>query len=132
MEPLLGVMSEQTGVSVQRRREWFTRVVDVPRALSACGYPAGLSAELQIEVADPLVADNDGRWILSVDDGRAEVRRGGSGALTLQVSALAPLYTGHVSPHDLRRMGKLSGDDGALRTAAALFGGSPPWMADRF
>lgn len=131
-EPVLGVMSEQSGVTVQKRREWFARVVDVPRALAAYGYPAGVRAELHLEVDDPLVPENQGRWLLTVEDGHAEIRRGGSGALVLPVSTLAPLSTGHVSPFDLRRMGKLSGEDDALRAAGALFGGSAPWMADRF
>ena len=48
------------------------RIVDVAAALEARGYPAGLEAQLELEVEDELLAWNHGRLRLSVADGREE------------------------------------------------------------
>ena len=63
------------GVAVDAREEWLLRVVDVERALGARGYPAGLAAELTLDVADPLFPANGGRFRLSVSGGRGTAER---------------------------------------------------------
>src|SRR5439155_7675595 len=77
-EPLLGLLAEQhfEVVGVER---WMLRVVDVARALEARGYPAGLEAELQLDVRDDRLPGNAGRWVLEVSEGRGRVRSGGRG-----------------------------------------------------
>jgi predicted acetyltransferase len=60
------------------------------------------------------------------------VRPGGDGRLRLDVRALAPLYSGHLSPHALHAVGALEADEGSLAVAAALFGGPAPAMPDMF
>jgi predicted acetyltransferase len=131
-EPLLYVLPEQEDVAVERRTEWLLRVVDVERALAARGYPRHARAELHFEVRDPHVPANDGRFVLEVEGGEARVRRGGRGALRLDVLGVAPLYTGHMAAHDLRRVGALAGDDDQVEEAAALFAGPTPWMPEKF
>lgn len=111
---------------------WLLRIIDVERALLARGYPAHLEAELHIEVEDELISANCDRFILRVSAGKAEIERGGTGAMTLSVRGLAPLYSGLFAPAQLCRMGYLEGSEAAQAIAAQLFAGSAPWMPDFF
>lgn len=117
---------------------WLGRVLDVPAALPARGYPPGWPARLDLEVEDTVLAANHGRWRLEVDgDGCAtlEAARSPSAAvpaLRLAVAALAPLLTAHISAASLAAMGLIEGDAAALGLAGRLFGGPAPWLADRF
>lgn len=113
-------------------KAWLLRILDVEVALRARGWPPGAAGELELEVEDPLLPENAGRWRLIVADGAARVERGGQGALRLQVGALAPLYSGHLTPARLAAAGRLEGSPAALATAARLFAGPRPWMPDRF
>jgi len=140
VEPRLLLLPEQT-YKINHLERWFLRIVDVPQALRLRGYPPGLEATLHLQVHDPLIPENsdgpywpvfDHRWLLSVANGRAEVSRGGSGDLKLDVRALAPLYTGLLTPHQLQGLGQLQGTPAALATASLLFAGSEPWMPDHF
>jgi predicted acetyltransferase len=130
-DPLLLLLREQT-YQVKQLFHWMVRVLDVPRALEARGYPVGLSGTLHLEVADELFPENHGRFVLEVDGGGARVRQGGDGALRLDVRALAPLYSGLYSPAALRAVGRLEADEASLRVATALFAGPLPFMPDMF
>lgn len=123
------------GWTIGKQREWLTRIVDVERALAARGYPDGLTAAITLAVRDPLLPWNDDRFVLRVAGGRGTVGRGGAGggpALTLDVGALAPLYTGHFGPALLARAGRIDGPPAALAAAALIFAGPSPWMVDHF
>lgn len=111
---------------------WMLRVLDAPRALEARGYPGGLEAQLELELDDPLLPDNAGRFVLEVSGGAGRVRRGGAGELQLSVRALAPLLTGHQSPRGLALWAGLRGSETALRSAEAIFAGPAPFMYDFF
>jgi predicted acetyltransferase len=111
---------------------WMLRVLNVGRALSARGYAPGIDAEVQFEIEDGVVPENNGRFTLRVRDGRGEVSRGGRGELRTSIRGLAAMYTGHMAPPALVTCGLAGGDERALRTAAAVFGGSCPWMTDFF
>lgn len=111
---------------------WMLRVVDVPGALAARGWPAGVTEHLEIEVSDPVLPANAGRWAVAIAGGRAEVRPGGEGRLRLGVRALAPLYTGLHRAGELAALGWIEGDAAAIAAADRAFAGPPPWMADPF
>ena len=64
--------------------------------------------------------------------GRAQVSRGGSGAVALDERALASLYTGFFSPALLAREAILEGDASSLARLGALFAGSSPSLCDFF
>lgn len=130
-DPLLFMLREQT-YQVKHLFTWMIRVLDVPATLKARGYPAGLSGALHLEVDDDLFPENRGRFVLEVENGEAEVRPGGDGDLKLHVRALAPLYSGFLSPAALQAAGVLEVDDVSLRTATALFSGPPPAMPDMY
>ncbi|MGQ9368664.1 GNAT family N-acetyltransferase [Azospirillum sp. ST 5-10] len=121
-------------VAVDGWEEWLLRVVDVERALTRRGYPAGVEAELLLDVADPILGRNHGAFHLRVAGGRGTVQRrpAGAGGLRLGIAALAPLFSGHLGPAALRRLGLVQGTDADLAAAAGLFAGPRPWMPDRF
>jgi predicted acetyltransferase len=130
-DPLLFLLREQT-YQVKHLFTWMLRVLDVPATLQARGYPAGLSGALHLEVDDDLFPENRGRFVLEVENGEAEVRPGGDGDMKLHVRALAPLYSGFLSPTALQAAGVLEADEASLRTALALFSGPPPAMPDMY
>jgi len=127
---------------------WMLRIVDVRAALERRGWPAGVSAELQLELSDDVLPENAGTWTLAVAGGEARVTRAaaaagasasaGAGArgrrpaVRLDVRGLAPLYSGHLPPRQLQQAGLIEGDDAGLDLAAALFAGPAPAMSDMF
>lgn len=130
-DPLLSLLAEQTYQIVSLER-WFLRVVDVPKALMLRGYPLGVTTQLHLEIQDSLLPDNNGQFILTVSEGRGEVTKGGRGEFRLDVRGLAPLFTGLLTPHQLRRIGQVEATTEALSAATQIFAGSEPWMPDFF
>lgn len=130
-DPWLLALPDQDA-RVLAAKAWMLRILDVEAALRARGWPPGAADALELEVEDALLPENAGRWRLVVADGEARVERGGQGALRLQVGALAPLYSGHVSPARLAACRPLEGSPAALAAATRLFAGPRPWMPDRF
>jgi predicted acetyltransferase len=131
-EPVLLLPDEDLRETARIDR-WMLRLVDVPAALEGRGYASSLRAKVCFDLApDPLFPDHAGKFVLHVEGGRGVVRRGGDGALRLDVRALAPLYTGHHSAEALASVGLVSGDASALRTASEVFAGPAPTMLDKF
>ena len=130
-DPSLLVL-EEPEPTMQERTQPMLRIVDVQAALTARGYPAGLDCALDLHVVDPLLPYNDGRWRLEVAGGVAQVERGGSGAVQMPVSSLAPLYSGHRSPQQLARLDRLSGPEASLDIARTIFAGPTPWIAEAY
>jgi predicted acetyltransferase len=124
-------LSEQTA-KIKFASRWMLRVIDVVKALEKRGYPPGVEAKLHLEVQDDLLAENNGKFILSVANGRGEVTSGGKGELQLDIRGLAPLFTGLFTPHQLQLAGKLEATESALSAATQIFAGASPWMADFF
>lgn len=128
-DPLVGALEEESA-NMYMNEQWMTRIVHLPAAMAARGW--GADGTLDLDVADPVVPENAGRWRLVVEDGVAEVSRGGKGSLECDIRGLAPLYTGMYSPAELAGLGWITGDPHTLRTAGRLFVGPAPWMSDRF
>lgn len=125
------MLPEQTA-KISYSRRWMVRIVDVSKALEKRGYPQGLEAELHLEVSDDLLPENNGKFILSVANGRGEVTTGGKGELRLKINALSPLYTGLFTPKQLQLTGQLQATETVLSVATQMFAGSSPWMPDFF
>ncbi|HEY8079851.1 MAG TPA: sterol carrier protein domain-containing protein, partial [Labilithrix sp.] len=102
----------------------------LPRAFAARGWTA--NGSLDLEVKDDLLPANDGRFVLAVADGRANVERGGRGAVQLDIRALASLFTSHMRARDLALMGSLRASEDDLARADALFASPSPCLADFF
>jgi len=105
-----------------RVKPWYLRVVDLPTAVAARGWPNarfladGTSAE--IEILDEHAPWHAGRHRLVVRDGSVHCEPGGVGTpVRLQSRALGPWFSGSASTSTLRRAGLL---DGAPAQAAVL------------
>jgi len=136
-DPLVMLLREPL-VAVARPRvknvislDWMLRLVNVPKALAARGYPAGVSAALHFDVRDD-VLPNSGRLVLEVADGRAEVHPGGEGRIGLHVRDLASLYSGYMSPAEVSTLGTLSASEADMALLGAVFASPRPWLADMF
>ncbi|MFN6488333.1 MULTISPECIES: enhanced intracellular survival protein Eis [unclassified Nostoc] len=125
------LLPEQTA-KLKHTMRWLLRIVDVVKALEMRGYPSGIETELHLDIQDNLLDANNGKFILSVANGRGKVTKGGKGELQLNVRELAPLYTSLFSPYHLQIAGKLHGTETAISAATQIFAGASPWVADFF
>jgi predicted acetyltransferase len=125
-EPLLVGLPNQTA-EVTRRFAWMLRLVDVPAALAARGYPAPVAAELHLAVRDDFLEPHEQRLLLRVRDGEATVERGGRGEVQVDVRGLAALYTGYLSPEGAAALGYLEAPTPGLAALGALFAGPAPF-----
>ena len=156
VDPLLALSRLET-LKVRTRHFWMLRIVNAAAALAQRGYPRGLSAELSFDLTDDVIADNNGRFTLRVEDGIGKVRRVAAGktakartaarssvnselpprsnskkAMSVSIRGLATIYSGHMTAHQARLAGLADGSDEALATATTIFAGSAPWMNDSF
>lgn len=129
---LITLQAPEEYVEISHRTLWMLRILDVSGALQARGWPRGAAGELHLSLADDLFKHNRGKFVLTVADGAATVRKGGKGTLALDVRALASMYSSLLSPLQLQLMGQASGSPDELALAATLFAGPAPWMNDRF
>jgi predicted acetyltransferase len=108
---------------------WMVRILDVPGAVAARGWPAGLSLEVDLRVTPPSHGADDpvaGDWVLRIADGVGSATAGGSGAVELASTDLAALYSGHLDPSELVREGRLPGaTPDVVSGLRAAFAGTP-------
>ena len=130
-DPSLHLLAEQSA-TITDRIDWMLRLIDVPGALEARGYAAGVTGELHLEVADDVLDRNHRRFTLTVADGGGRVTEGGRGEFRVDVRGLAAIYTGYLAPAELTATGLVDAPDRALATAGAIFAGPAPWMPDMF
>lgn len=131
-DPLLRLLPER-GHTVKLFDHWMLRLVDVEAALAGRGYPAGLSAQVHLDVTDDILPGNQGRIVLTVSGGRGSVEPGGRGDVKVDVRGLAALYTGHATPWDVRLAGQLTAAaEEPLAALASIFAGPAPATPDFF
>jgi predicted acetyltransferase len=112
---------------------WMTRIVDAAGAIAARGYPAGVRAEVHLQLADRLAPSNDGRFVLRVEGGEGKLSPGGTGDVHLSVNALASLYTGWASAPVLAAAGLVHhAGERDLVSLDAAFAGPRPYLFDNF
>jgi predicted acetyltransferase len=132
VDELLLMLPEQDVRQVHNNR-WMHRLVDVPAALAARGYPAAVAAEVHLEVTDKVAPWNDGRWVLRVEGGRGEVTPGGTGEVQLTINGLSALASGWTSATALTGAGALHhASPTACAALDAIFAGPAPTMVDEF
>jgi predicted acetyltransferase len=113
---------------------WMARVLDIPRALEARGYPA-VEGEATISIDDPLFGENAGPWLVRASAGRVSVQPAderGKNSEAVPIGLFSALYTGLATPSDLVLLGALEQNDARLGFLSALFAGPVPWMFDGF
>jgi len=121
--PLRWQLSDFRAAEPAGETDWlWVRLLDVPRALTARSWFA--DGELVLEVADAF-ADQAGRYLLTVLDGKAECSRTEREPdLSLDVSDLGSVYLGGTAVSTLARAGRVRAHrDGAVAVADELFRG---------
>ncbi|MFC8720058.1 GNAT family N-acetyltransferase [Kitasatospora sp. NPDC057198] len=112
----------------------YLRLVDLPVALAARGYPAAV--DVVLEVTDAFCPWNAGRWRLTAAPGGPAscVRTGDPAELALDVRELGSVYLGGGSLAALAAAGLVRElRPGALEPAAAAFrSGLEPWLPHGF
>jgi predicted acetyltransferase len=130
-DDLVLLLPEQD-VRVDFELRWMLRIIDLEGAVEARGFPAGLSMNVDLDVADRHADWNTGRRRLVVDDGHGRIEHGGTGDVRINIGALAALYAGYAPARRLRRLGHLAGPDRPVARLDAAFAGPAPWMPDNF
>jgi predicted acetyltransferase len=93
-EPLAVLLREQDVRQVRQFR-WMARIVDVPGAFAARGYPSGLRGRVTIGVSDDTCPWVDGTWTVEVDGGEGKaVRVGDEAEARTNAAGLAALFAG--------------------------------------
>jgi predicted acetyltransferase len=115
------------------RLHWMLRLVDLPAALAARPYPAGVAGAVAFRVDDPVCPWNTGTWRLQVAGGEGRLERAGSATAVADVRGLAPLFSGFAGPDDLARVGLLTGfDPSDLDLLRSAFASPRPWTAELY
>ena len=132
-DPIHLLLPEEAAHEVHQTR-WMLRVLDLPRAVAARGYPASVSGAAEVVVTDPVLGANSGAWLLEVEggDGSLTPSGGDDGALRLGANGLGALYAG-TPVRTLRTAGLASGGsaDGDSFLDAAL-SGTAPYLLEYF
>jgi predicted acetyltransferase len=115
---------------------WMLRVVDLPAAVAARGWPAAeylTPFTVDLDVTDEHAPWQAGRHRLVVENGKVTCERGGTGAIRLRARALGPWYAGSADTGMLGRAGLLDADPADARLLDLLTGAPHPCrMADSF
>jgi predicted N-acetyltransferase YhbS len=77
-DPVSWLLKEPSA-SLRRRDSWMLRLVDAPAAIAARGYPPAVSLSVPLDIADPALQANAGRWTLQVTGGTGRLQRSDSG-----------------------------------------------------
>ncbi|BAQ62778.1 hypothetical protein GM3708_3184 [Geminocystis sp. NIES-3708] len=111
---------------------WFSRIINVVKALELRPYPNHLETELNLTITDELIPSNTDNFKLEISRGKGKVIQGGKGEIKLNVKELAPLYTGFLTPQELLDLGKLEANEKVIKRATEIFLLSTPALADFF
>lgn len=121
-EPLRWLLADPRRLRVTRYTDdLWARIVDVPAALAARRY--GVEDSLVLELSDPFLAENAGRYTLDGGPDGASCRPTTATAdIALSVADLGAIFLGGVRPSALAYAGRIvEQSTGALRRADALF-----------
>ncbi|GAA5060715.1 putative acetyltransferase [Thermocatellispora tengchongensis] len=125
-DPVFWLLGEVRYEPVKQDR-WMLRVIDLPAAVAARGFPAGLALDAPIAVAGM------GEWRLTVSGGRGALTAAPSAgdSARLTVNGISALYAG-VPAATLRRAGLLRGGSPELDEGLDAAFRATPYMLDYF
>lgn len=128
-DPVEAMLVDLFAVRSDRDDELWLRIIDVPAALTARTY--GTADPVVIEVVDPLLPNNSGRYLISP---HGTEPTDAAAALTLDAETLAMVYLGTWQPSALAGIGRLAAHDrAALAAADRLFATDrPAWCGSLF
>jgi predicted acetyltransferase len=130
-EPLADLIAEDP-IEVSETFRWMLRLLDVPAAIEARGYPPLVEASVTIGVRDPLFPENEGPWRIEVGGGQAKVFPAEQADATGDVQAWASIWASLHRARDAVRIGGLEATPQAIEALELIFGGPLPWIADFF
>jgi predicted acetyltransferase len=114
------LLTREPDVRLRKAGGWMLRVVDAPAAVSARGFPAGVSVSVPLDLADPVLPANAGHWRLEVAGGRGTLLRAegdvAADPVRLGARGFAALFAG-AGLGPLRLAGLASGGDPATDDA---------------
>ena len=76
------------------------RMTDMPALLSELVYPSALAAKIELQISDPLVSWNNGRFLWSIKDGHAQIEPSSSTeppTVSMEIGQLSQLLFGYCS-----------------------------------
>jgi predicted acetyltransferase len=112
---------------------WMLRLVDLPAAVAARGWPPDVDVRVPLSVVDPDHGHQEGPWVLVVAGGEGRLERGGAGTVSVHVADLAALYAGALDPATMAASGLLIGaGDAEVAALAAATAGPSPSLQDFF
>ena len=126
-------LTREPDTRVTFRELWMLRLVDVPEAIAARGFPMSAQLSLPLYIQDETREQNAGLWELSVTGGRGTLvpHPEATRPLTIGVRGLAALYAG-TPMASLRLAGLASGGDPVADSELdGAFGGAS-FLLDNF
>ncbi|MDH2427385.1 GNAT family N-acetyltransferase [Sphaerisporangium sp. TRM90804] len=132
-DPVLWLLRERSHDAVQQVR-WMFRLVDLPAAVAARGYPAGVTLDTVVSVDDPERPANSGAWRLEVSGGKGTLSAAGGRAPEaprFSIGGVSALFAG-VQPATLRRTGLVTGGAPAVDELLGSAFAAKPYMIDYF
>ncbi|MGO8956509.1 MAG: enhanced intracellular survival protein Eis [Streptosporangiaceae bacterium] len=138
-------LTKEPAAALHRRASWMFRLVDAPAAIAARGYPPSVSLSALLDITDPALPGNAGRWVLVVSDGAGRlaraaadgiqegngVARGAGQVLRLGPRGFAAMYAG-VPLATLRLAGLADGGDPAADASLDSAFAGRAFMIDYF
>ena len=119
-EPLLQMLADPRRLRGVRAERIWLRMLDVPALLSARSYP--VEGELVLEVVDDFMDLAGGRFLLQAGpDGAECVRTDREPDLTLSIADLGSAYLGVPRLWEQHWVGRVDGDQEAVRRAQSMF-----------
>ncbi|HWJ97882.1 MAG TPA: GNAT family N-acetyltransferase [Acidimicrobiales bacterium] len=130
-DDLFLLLANADPVAVRNEIRWMVRIIDLPGAVAARGWPADARGTVEIDVVDDDAPWNAGRWTLEVADGAATARAGGAGLVQATIGGLSSWWAGYAPATKLARLGLLHADDHrTLARMDALLPAVPPVLPD--
>jgi len=119
-EPLRSMLVDPRRLSTRLSDTIWFRPMDVPALLAARRYPA--AGDLVIEVIDDFMGFSGGRFLLSGGPDGAECSpTGRTPDLTMSLADLGSAYLGSPRIGQLAWVGRIDGDERAVRLAQSMF-----------
>lgn len=118
---------------IKSSSRWMARLLDVKKALESRGYERSQNAVIELELFDPVFPANAGPMRIEIAHGIASVTRIEKARASIDVGALAAIFTGWLPARDAVRSGHLKNSSPAeVQTLEALFASAKPWCFDQF
>ena len=132
-DPLFWV-APGAGWTVHDVQPYMLRVLDLPAAVEAAGWPPGMDAAVELSVVDPLCPWHDGRHRLEIAGGRGSLTRfeGSAEVPVMTPQGLAVLLAGGGSAAAMRRAGLLDGVTNSDAVLDLIMSGPHPAILDFF